>query len=63
MSLVVAGVARLFSGSAMAQNPVEVDAQHHKVAFESDRVRVLHVQYGPHEQSVIHHQGKAGATK
>ena len=52
--LVLVGVVFLF-GSAMAQDPVKVDAQHYKVAFENDRVRVLHVQYGPHEKSVMHH--------
>jgi quercetin dioxygenase-like cupin family protein len=39
---------------AMAQDPVKVDAKHYKVEFENDRVRVLHITYGPHEKSVMH---------
>src|SRR6267378_5590772 len=39
---------------AMAQDPVKVDAKHYKVEFENDRVRVLRINYGPHEKSVMH---------
>jgi len=36
------------------QDPVRVDAKHYKVDFENDRVRVLRVNYGAHEKSVMH---------
>jgi quercetin dioxygenase-like cupin family protein len=39
---------------AWAQDPVKVDSKHYSVQFENERVRVLHVQYGPHEKSVMH---------
>lgn len=40
--------------SALAQDPVKVDAKHYKVEFENARVRVLRVHYGAHEKSVMH---------
>jgi quercetin dioxygenase-like cupin family protein len=39
---------------AAAQDPVKVDAKHYKVEFENDQVRVLRINYGPHEKSVMH---------
>jgi quercetin dioxygenase-like cupin family protein len=33
---------------------VQVDPKHYRVEFENDQVRVLRVQYGPHEKSVMH---------
>ena len=36
------------------QDPVKVDSKHYKVDFENDRVRVLRINYGPHEKSVMH---------
>ena len=36
------------------QDPVKVDPKHYKVEFENDRVRVLRVNYGPHQKSVMH---------
>ena len=41
--------------SAMAQDPVKVDPKHYKVEFESKQVRVLRINYGPHEKSVMHY--------
>ena len=38
----------------MAQDAVKVDPKHYKVEFENDQVRVLRVNYGPHEKSVMH---------
>jgi quercetin dioxygenase-like cupin family protein len=35
-------------------DPVKVDTKHYKVEHENDRVRVLHVKYGPREKSVMH---------
>ena len=40
--------------SAPAQDPVKVDPKHYKVEFENAQVRVLRVQYAPHEKSVMH---------
>ncbi len=37
-----------------AQDPVKVDKKHYKVEFENDQVRVLRIQYGPGEKSVMH---------
>jgi len=37
-----------------ARDAVKVDAKHYKVEFENDQVRVLRVNYGPHEKSVMH---------
>jgi hypothetical protein len=35
-------------------DPVIADAKHYRVQFETDRVRVLRVNYGPHEKSLLH---------
>ena len=35
-------------------DPAAVDAQHYKVAFENEHVRVLRVHYGPREQGALH---------
>jgi len=53
--LVAAGLA-LFAVvvPAKAQDAVKVDPKHYKVEFENDKVRVLRVNYGPHEKSVMH---------
>jgi hypothetical protein len=39
---------------ARAQDAVKVDPKHYKVEFENDKIRVLRVNYGPHEKSVMH---------
>ncbi|SRR5258708_4473914 len=39
---------------ALAQDAVKADAKHYKVEFENDQVRVLRIQYGPHEKSSMH---------
>ena len=36
------------------QDPVKVDPTHYKVEFENKQVRVLRINYGPHEKSVMH---------
>src|SRR5438093_6487842 len=46
----------------LAQDPVKVDPKHYRVEFENARVRVLHIQYGPHEKSVMHHHPAAVAV-
>lgn len=40
--------------SALAQDPVKVDAKHYKIEFQNKRVRILRIKYGPHEKSVMH---------
>jgi quercetin dioxygenase-like cupin family protein len=44
----------LMVSTAMAQDPVKVDAKHYKVELENEHVRVLKIHYGPHEKSVMH---------
>jgi len=41
-------------GAASVQDPVKLDPKHYKVEFENDQVRVLRINYGPHEKSVMH---------
>ncbi len=36
-------------------DPAAVDAQHYKIEFENDRVRVVRISYGPGEESVMHY--------
>lgn len=38
----------------LAQDPTKVEPKHYKLNFENDRVQVVSVHYGPHEQSVLH---------
>ena len=44
----------LTAATALAQDPVKVDSKHYKVEAENAQVRVLRIQYGPHEKSVMH---------
>jgi len=37
-----------------APDPLEVDPQHYTVEFENEKVRVLRIKYGPHDQSPMH---------
>jgi quercetin dioxygenase-like cupin family protein len=46
----------------LAQDPVKVDAKHYKVEFENDNVRVLRINYGPKEKSVMHEHPDAVAV-
>src|ERR1700680_518175 len=36
------------------QDPVKVDPKHYKIEVENDQVRVLRINYGAHEKSVMH---------
>ena len=36
-------------------DPTEVDADHYKVEFENEQVRVVRITYGPGEESVMHY--------
>jgi quercetin dioxygenase-like cupin family protein len=38
----------------LAVDPLKVDPKHYQVEFENDRVRILRVNYGSHEKSVMH---------
>jgi quercetin dioxygenase-like cupin family protein len=49
----VLGFAAFFA-PVKAQDAVKVDPKHYKVEFENDEIRVLRVNYGPHEKSVMH---------
>jgi quercetin dioxygenase-like cupin family protein len=51
-----------FASVALAQDPVKVDPKHYKVEFENAHVRVVHVTYGAHEKSVMHHHPDAVAV-
>ena len=54
ITLAAAVLGAMFAVPAMAQDPVKVDAKHYKVEFENDQVRVLRINYGPKEKSVMH---------
>ena len=49
-------------GGAVAQDPTVVDANHYKVMFENDQVRVLKITYGAKEKSVMHEHPNAVAV-
>lgn len=44
----------LSASTTFAQDATEVDPDHYTLAFENDHVRVLRIQYGPGEKSVMH---------
>lgn len=55
MTVLVAAVVLTFgTKTAMAQDPIKVDAKHYKVEVENAQVRVLRINYGPKEKSVMH---------
>lgn len=56
----VLGVA--FVMPSMAQDATKVDAKHYKVEFENDQVRILRINYGPKEKSVMHEHPNAVAV-
>src|SRR5258708_16540491 len=39
---------------AAAQDPTKVEPKHYKLHFETDRVQVTDIHYGPHEKSDLH---------
>lgn len=47
-------LAGLAAATAWAQDPVKVDTKHYKVEVENAQVRVLRINYGPKEKSVMH---------
>lgn len=53
MALAVFGLFTSFA-PVRAEDAVKADPKHYKVEFENDRVRVLRINYGPHEKSAMH---------
>jgi quercetin dioxygenase-like cupin family protein len=51
--LMLSGLLLVASGG-VAQDAVEVDPDHYEVALENEHVRVLLINYGPGETSVMH---------
>jgi len=49
------------AGAQMA-DPTVVDPDHYKVEFENDAVRVLRINYGPGEESVMHYHPESVAV-
>ncbi len=55
VSILLVTLALLFTAkTAIAQDPVKVDSKHYKVEVENAWVRVLRINYGPKEKSVMH---------
>ena len=50
------------AGNSIAQDPTKVDSKHYKVEFENENVRVLRINYGPGEKSVLHEHPNAVAV-
>jgi hypothetical protein len=51
--MLMASSVLLATGAAVAQDPTQVDAKHYRVTFENDQVRLLRINYGPNEKSVM----------
>ena len=49
--------AALLPTGAMAEDAVIADPAHYTVEFENERVRIIRIQYGPGEKSVMHTHG------
>ncbi len=53
--VVTAVLLALIPEQALAQDPTEVDSTHYSVIFENEQVRVVRINYGPTEKSVMHY--------
>ena len=53
-ALSIVSIVVVWSGAALAQDPVKVDAAHYKVVFENPSVRVLRIDYAPGSKSTMH---------
>ena len=42
------------TNSALAQDPTKVASKQYKVEAENDQMRVLRINYGPHEKTIMH---------
>src|SRR5258708_17452103 len=49
-----AAIVCLAASLAAAQDPTKVEPKHYKLHFETDRVQVTDIHYGPHENSDLH---------
>ncbi|WIO73854.1 hypothetical protein QP938_11200 [Porticoccaceae bacterium LTM1] len=47
----------LLSYFAIGEDAVKADPEHYTVVLENDKVRVIKIQYGPGEKSVMHTHG------
>jgi quercetin dioxygenase-like cupin family protein len=62
-SAIIASSLSVFATSAaLAQDPTQVDANHYKVTFENEQVRILKITYGSKEKSVMHEHPNAIAV-
>lgn len=50
-------VVSLFSYFVLGEDAVKADSEHYSVVFEKDKVRVIKIQYGPDEKSIMHTDG------
>ena len=50
----VCSLVLVWSGAALAQDPVKVDAAHYKVVLENPSVRILKIDYAPGAKSTMH---------
>lgn len=48
------GFALIPPAPPLENDPVKVDADHYKLEFENELVRILRIKYGPKEKSVMH---------
>ena len=44
----------LIANFSLAQEATKVDSAHYKVEFENDQVRIIRINYGAHEKSIMH---------
>src|SRR5215471_18165337 len=58
---VLAVVCLAAANAGSAQNPLQVESAHYRLAFENEAVQVVYIHYGPHEKSVLH-QHPAGVV-
>ena len=60
--IVAALLGLAFAAPALSQDAAKADAKHYKVEFENDQVRILRINYGPKEKSVMHEHPNAVAV-
>jgi beta-alanine degradation protein BauB len=53
-ALSIVSLVLVWSGVALAQDPVKVDPAHYKLVFENASVRVLRIGYAPGAKSTMH---------
>lgn len=61
-ALIAGALCILSTNIAVAQDPTKVDADHYKVTFENEQVRILKITYGSKEKSVMHEHPNAIAV-